>query len=127
MISISKNAIMNLLVLIPLSAFVLASCDENGPDIPACMSGGNVGLLESECVAETISSVCNMWGCSGPDEISQNFFECEIIDCQSLKCFEQVDSDAFTEINYTDIAAFTNTQFTTVIGNEEFSCILIVP
>ena len=118
---------MNLIVLILLSAFVLVSCNENGPDISACTSGGNVRLLESGCVAETISSVCNMWGCSGPYEIGQNFFECEAIACQSLKCFNQVDSDAFTEINYTDIAAFTNTQFTTVIDNEEFSCILIVP
>lgn len=118
---------MNLAVLILLSAFVLVSCDENGPDISACTSGGNVRLLESGCVAETISSVCNMWGCSGPYEIGQNFFECEVIDCQSLRCFEQVDSDAFTEINYTDIAAFTNSQFTTVVDNEEFSCILIVP
>jgi hypothetical protein len=122
-----NNSISNLFVFILLSAFVLASCNENGPDISACTSGGNVRLLESECVAEAISSVCNPWGCSGPYETSQNFFECELIDCQSLRCFEQIDSDAFTEINYTDIAAFTNSQFTTIIDNEEFSCILIVP
>ena len=118
---------MNLIVFILLGAFLLASCNENGPDIPACVSGGDVALLESGCVAETISSVCNTWGCSGPYEIGQNFFECEVIDCQSLKCFNQVDSDAFTEINYTNIAAFTNSQFTTVVDDKEFSCILVVP
>lgn len=113
-------------LLVPL---FLTSCD----DSPFNCSNGKLDLLNSECPAEDIFKPrCNTWSCrniNDPDDrigLNTTFFDCEVIDCNTLSCTD-IETEVVTD--FTEITPLGAKQFSTLLDsdiNQEFECILTI-
>lgn len=101
-------------VIITASLISLASCDDDN----GCIDVQSIDLRESECLTDTLLTLCNSWVCSFAAGEPIFFEDCTAQDCNTLIC----EQGTLANLQALDALHIEGT-----LEGQEFSCNPIVP